>query len=97
MGCVIWLQQVVLVHSCFSQQAGSWVIEAAKEWPSTHFVCIFALDSCSSTNVESQVGFDLVNVQLPLNLLDPSLEERIKWIYGNLCVLVSSVLLLKPT
>ncbi|KAE9398462.1 hypothetical protein BT96DRAFT_965928 [Gymnopus androsaceus JB14] len=46
--------------------AGSWVIEAAKEWPSTHFV-----------------GFDLVNVQLPLNLLDPSLEERIKWIYGN--------------
>ncbi|KAJ3829833.1 hypothetical protein F5880DRAFT_1519593 [Lentinula raphanica] len=43
---------------------GAWVIEAAKEWPTTEFV-----------------GFDLVNVQL--KILDPLLEERIQWVYGN--------------
>ncbi|KAF9074835.1 hypothetical protein BDP27DRAFT_1316051 [Rhodocollybia butyracea] len=31
----------------------------------------------------SFVGFDLVNVQIPLKLLDSSLEERIQWKYGN--------------
>ncbi|KAF5388526.1 hypothetical protein D9757_004671 [Collybiopsis confluens] len=45
---------------------GSWVIEAAKEWPHCEFV-----------------GFDLMNVQIPLNILDSSLGDRIQWTHGN--------------
>lgn len=29
------------------------------------------------------VGFDLVNVQVPLELLDPSIAQRITWVHGN--------------
>jgi hypothetical protein len=39
--------------------------------------------------IQRQVGFDLVNVQIPLKLLDPSIAERITWVHGNLCVLVA--------
>ncbi|KAL0951559.1 hypothetical protein HGRIS_008241 [Hohenbuehelia grisea] len=46
--------------------SGSWVIDAAKEWPECEFV-----------------GFDLVNVQPPLKILDGSVAQRIKWVYGN--------------
>jgi len=49
--------------------AGTWVIEAAKEWPECTFV-----------------GFDLVNIQIPLRVLNPSVAERIEWVHGNLCV-----------
>ncbi|KAF8640972.1 hypothetical protein AX17_000618 [Amanita inopinata Kibby_2008] len=45
---------------------GTWVIEAAKQWPNCTFV-----------------GFDLVNVQIPTKLLDPSLSNRIEWRHGN--------------
>lgn len=47
---------------------GTWIIDAAKEWPECEFV-----------------GFDLVNVQIPLNpkLLDPSIISRITWKHGN--------------
>jgi SAM-dependent methyltransferase len=45
---------------------GSWVIEAAKEWPKCDFI-----------------GLDLVNMQIPLNILDSSVRERIQWIHGN--------------
>ncbi len=33
-----------------------------------------------------QVGFDLVNIQIPTNVLDESLQERISWVHGNLLV-----------
>ncbi|KAG2022934.1 hypothetical protein CC2G_000646 [Coprinopsis cinerea AmutBmut pab1-1] len=45
---------------------GTWVVDAAKEWPNAEFV-----------------GFDLVNVQVPLKLLDPSIAKRITWRHGN--------------
>ncbi|KAK0465575.1 uncharacterized protein EV420DRAFT_1514980 [Desarmillaria tabescens] len=45
---------------------GTWVLDAAKEWPKCEFV-----------------GFDLVNIQIPLKLLDPSIAERIAWVHGN--------------
>ncbi|KAF9015642.1 S-adenosyl-L-methionine-dependent methyltransferase [Cyathus striatus] len=45
---------------------GTWVVEAAKQWPDCEFV-----------------GFDLVNVQVPLKLLETSLARRIEWKHGN--------------
>ncbi|KAJ7706019.1 hypothetical protein B0H17DRAFT_1035287 [Mycena rosella] len=48
---------------------GSWVIDAAKEWPNCDFV-----------------GFDLVDVQIPIKTLPPeyvSIAERISWVHGN--------------
>ncbi|KAF9225466.1 hypothetical protein BS17DRAFT_778631 [Gyrodon lividus] len=45
---------------------GTWIIEAAKEWPDCHFV-----------------GFDLVDVQVPLSLLGPDIANRITWVHGN--------------
>ncbi|KAF9502371.1 S-adenosyl-L-methionine-dependent methyltransferase [Pleurotus eryngii] len=45
---------------------GTWVIDAAKEWPDCSFV-----------------GFDLVNVQISLRGLDPSITRRIRWVHGN--------------
>ncbi|KAJ6604807.1 S-adenosyl-L-methionine-dependent methyltransferase [Mycena vulgaris] len=48
---------------------GSWMIDAAKEWPNCEFV-----------------GFDLVDIQIPLRTLPPeyaSIAERISWVHGN--------------
>ncbi|TFK77381.1 S-adenosyl-L-methionine-dependent methyltransferase [Pluteus cervinus] len=45
---------------------GTWVIDAAEEWPECEFV-----------------GFDLVNIQIPLKLLDSSISRRIEWRHGN--------------
>ncbi|KAJ7161421.1 hypothetical protein C8R43DRAFT_992828 [Mycena crocata] len=48
---------------------GSWIIDAAKEWPNCDFV-----------------GFDLVDIQIPLKTLPPeyaSIAERISWVHGN--------------
>ncbi|KAG5728954.1 Menaquinone biosynthesis methyltransferase ubiE [Termitomyces sp. T112] len=45
---------------------GTWIIEAAKQWPACEFV-----------------GFDLVNIQIPLKILDNSTAQRIEWRYGN--------------
>ncbi|KAK0246253.1 hypothetical protein EDD85DRAFT_803611 [Armillaria nabsnona] len=45
---------------------GTWVLDAAKEWPKCEFV-----------------GFDLVNIQIPLKLLDTSIADRITWAHGN--------------
>jgi len=30
------------------------------------------------------VGYDIVNVQIPLHCLDPSIAKRIQWVYGNI-------------
>jgi hypothetical protein len=38
-------------------------------------------------NKLDKVGFDLVNVQLPLKMVDPSIADRIQWMHGNLYVL----------
>ncbi|KAJ7727817.1 hypothetical protein DFH07DRAFT_757514 [Mycena maculata] len=48
---------------------GSWIIDAAKEWPNCDFV-----------------GFDLVDIQIPLKTLPQeyaSIAERISWVHGN--------------
>ncbi|KDR85476.1 hypothetical protein GALMADRAFT_234363 [Galerina marginata CBS 339.88] len=45
---------------------GTWVIDAAREWPQCHFV-----------------GFDLVDIQLPLKILESSISSRIQWKQGN--------------
>ncbi|TFK36969.1 hypothetical protein BDQ12DRAFT_686169 [Crucibulum laeve] len=45
---------------------GTWIIDAAKEWPSCEFV-----------------GFDLVNIQVPLKYLDESVARRVEWKHGN--------------
>lgn len=44
----------------------------------------------------SKVGYDLVNVQVPLHLVDPSLASRIEWVYGNLWV-VTGPLIIRST
>ena len=31
-----------------------------------------------------QVGFDLVDVQIPLRILDEDVASRIEWVYGNM-------------
>ncbi|EGN93139.1 hypothetical protein SERLA73DRAFT_190006 [Serpula lacrymans var. lacrymans S7.3] len=46
--------------------AGTWILEAAKQWPECQFV-----------------GFDLVDVQIPLSLVDPDIASRIMWVHGN--------------
>ncbi|KAK7058419.1 hypothetical protein VNI00_002053 [Paramarasmius palmivorus] len=55
-------------HRCLDLGCGTgtWVIDAAKEWPECEFV-----------------GFDLVNVQIPLNLVERSAANRIQWLRGN--------------
>ncbi|KAJ7597490.1 hypothetical protein C8J56DRAFT_920209 [Mycena floridula] len=45
---------------------GTWVVDAAKEFPQCDFV-----------------GFDLVNIQIPLSALDSPISSRIKWVHGN--------------
>jgi hypothetical protein len=32
----------------------------------------------------AKIGFDLVNVQIPLKVMDPSIADRIQWLHGNL-------------
>jgi hypothetical protein len=63
-----------------------WIIDTAKEWPESLFVRASAhmSDSAHMTFHVMKVGFDLVNVQVPLNLLESSIAERITWMYGNL-------------
>ncbi|KIJ66297.1 hypothetical protein HYDPIDRAFT_86952 [Hydnomerulius pinastri MD-312] len=45
---------------------GTWILEAAKEWPECEFV-----------------GFDLVDVQVPLAILDQEIANRVTWVHGN--------------
>ncbi|KAG7099625.1 hypothetical protein E1B28_001453 [Marasmius oreades] len=45
---------------------GTWIIDAAKEWPDCEFV-----------------GFDLVNIQIPLSMTNSSISNRIQWVHGN--------------
>lgn len=33
-----------------------------------------------------QVGFDLVDLQIPLKFVPQSVASRIEWVHGNLCV-----------
>lgn len=35
---------------------------------------------------QSQVGYDLVDVQVDLQYVEPSVANRIEWMHGNLCV-----------
>lgn len=67
-------------------QMGTWVIDAAKEWPSCEFVRSLLRTPGPQPLTHIQVGFDLVNIQIPPNVIDPSIAERIEWTHGNLLV-----------
>ena len=49
-------------------------------------MCFYVFTSPLLTWCASQVGFDLVNIQIPLSILDSPLASRIEWFHGNLCV-----------
>jgi hypothetical protein len=54
--------------------------------------CVDPAHSCPQIPyAHCQVGFDLVNIQPPLRLLDPALESRISWVHGNLYVVIVSL------
>ena len=44
----------------------------------------------SKVLINLKVGFDLVNIQLPLKMVEHSVAhsvaKRIEWVHGNLCV-----------
>ncbi|KAF9041753.1 hypothetical protein BDZ89DRAFT_1100020 [Hymenopellis radicata] len=61
---------------------GTWIIDAAKEWTDCEFVRFFYLGISLGTYFW-KVGFDLVNIQIPTNVLDESLQARISWVHGN--------------
>ena len=88
----MWGERLVLfisgliIDASYGGQLGSWVISAAKEWPE-YRICAFI--SYSRLNMigepDFKVGFDLVNVQISLDVLrDPSIANRITWMHGNL-------------
>jgi len=63
-------------------QTGTWIIEAAKQWPDCHFVRYYQPKQRLSYSL--QVGLDLVNIQLDLKYLPYSISSRIEYRYGNL-------------
>lgn len=65
------------------------MINAAKEWSDCELVyCFFLFKTQVQQKAERkiQIGYDLVDVQLPLQLLEPSIANRIEWWHGNLYV-----------
>ena len=77
-------------------QLGLWVVNSAKYWKKTTFVrFFFAFCILGFHAIIVQVGFDLVDVQIPLRILDEDVASRIEWVYGNMSV--SEIIYLKPT
>lgn len=48
--------------------------------------CVVSSNACAHSTIGTKVGFDLVNIQIPPKLLEPSLRNRVEWRHGNLCV-----------
>lgn len=73
--------------TCCDHQLGTWTIDAAKQWPDATFVSLPSHPPAVIMSHDAmQVGFDLVDVQIKLDYLEPSMAERIQWVHGNLCV-----------
>ena len=45
---------------------------------------MWTIDAARKWPNATLVGFDLVNVQFPLNYLEPHVARRITWEHGNL-------------
>lgn len=59
------------------------MIDTAQRFPECTFVSVcLRIILCLSEFVK--VGFDLVDIQVPLRVLDPSVARRIEWMQGNL-------------
>lgn len=68
-------------------QSGTWVLDAANAWPKCEFVRRDPFTLYLPENLKLfglKVGFDLVNVQMPLKYVEPSVGDRITWVHGNL-------------
>lgn len=68
-------------------QSGTWVLDAANAWPKCEFVRRDPFTLYLPENLKLfglKVGFDLVNVQMPLRYVEPSVGDRITWVHGNL-------------
>ena len=67
-------------------QLGLWVVNSDKYWKTSTFVRIFSRFKCMRRlySFPFQVGFDLVDVQIPLRILDEDVASRIEWVYGNM-------------
>ena len=65
-------------------QLGLWVISTAKLWPEATFVSICALKCSEIYSSASQVGLDMVNIQIPLQVLEQDIAERIEWVHTNM-------------
>lgn len=69
-------------------QSGTWVLDAANAWPKCEFVrhdpstTLYVVKTLKLFGLK--VGFDLVNVQMPLRYVEPSVGDRITWVHGNL-------------
>ena len=64
---------------------GAWTVAAARDWPDCTFVSSIPL-SARRVSECPQVGYDLMNVQIPLWVLEDDVAARIEWVHGNLCV-----------
>ena len=66
-------------------QLGLWAVNSAKYWKNTTFVCIWHLLNAWLLHFSaSQVGFDLVDVQIPVKILPDDEGARIEWVHGNM-------------
>ena len=67
-------------------QLGLWVVNSAKYWKTSTFVRILSRFKGIRRlhPFTFQVGFDLVDVQIPLRILDADVASRIEWVYGNM-------------
>ena len=65
-------------------QLGLWVISTAKLWPEATFVSICSPMWPEVYSFASQVGLDMVNIQIPLQVLEQDIAERIEWVHTNM-------------
>ena len=64
---------------------GAWTVATARDWPDCTFVSN-VLVPVGRVSECPQVGYDLMNVQIPLWVLEDDVAARIEWVHGNLCV-----------
>lgn len=65
---------------------GAWTVAAARDWPDCTFVSSVVPVPVRRVSECLQVGYDLMNVQIPLWVLEDDVAARIEWVHGNLCV-----------
>ena len=89
LSAIAWLRPYVTEGSgavLMLAQLGLWIVNSAKYWKTSTFVCISLTENAPAGFIIRlfQVGFDLVDVQIPLSILDPDIASRIEWVYGNM-------------